>query len=87
MSRGMRWAVIASILLWIVAIGQSDAASHDVWLISTHGACDGCSIALESQPLQFWRLESECQWRRRRSAGAAAHRRPSRADRDLHSRL
>jgi hypothetical protein len=55
-------AVIAAVLLWTIALDRSAAASHDIWLISTHGVCDGCPGALESQPLQIWRLENECQW-------------------------
>jgi hypothetical protein len=54
--------VIAAVLLWAIVADRSAAASRDVWLISTHGVCEGCPGALEGQPLQVWRLENECQW-------------------------
>lgn len=54
--------LVVAVLLWIITIEQSEAASREVWLISTHRVCGSCSGTLESQPVRTWRLENECQW-------------------------
>jgi esterase/lipase superfamily enzyme len=54
--------LLAAVLLWTIAVDRGFAACGEVWLVNTRNVCDGCASVLETQPLQFWRLEKQCQW-------------------------